>query len=81
MNKGRDEKGVRERGRERESHLVLRGSDDAEPPAPAASLIHAERACHSDARFSMCQKILCSGKEREKWKKRERDRERQVQIE
>lgn len=52
--------------------LALRGSDDAATPSPA-SLIHAERACHSDPRLCMCQKILRSGRKREKWKKRWRE--------
>lgn len=62
------------RGRdwERETHLARRGSDDADTPS-SASLIHAERACHSDPSLCMCQKILRSGRESQKWKTRWRE--------
>lgn len=63
------------RGRdwERETHLARRGSDDADTPS-SASLIHAERACHSDPSLCMCQKILRSGREPEVENEMERDK-------
>ena len=45
---------------------ALRDSDDAGTTPSPASLIHAERACHSDPRLRMCQKVLRSGRERER---------------
>lgn len=40
--------------------LALRGSDDADTPSPA-SLIHAERASHSDPGLCVCPKNLPFG--------------------
>ncbi len=54
--------------------MALRGRHDADTPFPA-SLIHAERACHSDPRLCMCQNILRSEKDRNGKTDGERERD------